>query len=548
LRSDGEQVLVTGGSVYDAWTGHLKAVLRNDGDFTAITTVDAVDVILTGNGTQFTAYNLVTYEELWSIDVSTTDPPIGRVFAPTVRNDTFFLLGEELLAAVSVSTGEIIWHIANPKGDWRAPAVATVNDKELVFFGGMAINSTDRTIQWTRDGVGVWVPPCVDESAGVIFADYNYTILAVNAWTGELIWEAPLDHILNEPPTLGWAYDNEDNLQPAVFALTGGDDNVAGVYALQRDTGEVLWSTTIPCDAWRAIVYCGCTGPDDTRPAKLFISTNNAPYAPYYSYGDTYVFDAFTGQQIDLLATNIDQSIDNPNPIVVDVENLNGEFEPVLYALTDSPSSAITAWSASGELPPPQRFNIQLEARPDTISTSSTSQVVANVTTDAGEVVTGLEVTFSCDAARNQGYLEQTTATVDANGEAVVTFNSQSRTGTVTITARLSSGTSAQTTVTVTKGGDEPPPAATGSIGGTVYVANGKPARKVSVELHVASEFPSNPPFRTTTSNPQGSYSFGELPFGDYIVFAHDDAEDGMTDPISITEANPAATADVHMQ
>lgn len=55
---------------------------------------------------------------------------------------------------------------------------------------------------------------------------------------------------------------------------------------------------------------------------------------------------------------------------------------------------------------------------------------------------------------------------------------------------------------------------------------------------------------QTTTTNGRGRYSFQEVPFGDYVVFAFTGTEEGMRG-VSISEETPALTSpqgDVYLE
>ena len=152
---------------------------------------------------------------------------------------------------------------------------------------------------------------------------------------------------------------------------------------------------------------------------------------------------------------------------------------------------------------------------------------------------------------RGQGYANPTEdVTAGPLGTATTTFYSQNRTGVVTVTARTPDGRFANTTITITKGGGEEPPAS-GSIQGTVYAAAGKRARKVPVELYEAPwTDPMAPPVAVTATNPQGKYSFQEVPFGQYLVFASANGATGMTD-VEISQSSPSVTnpeGDVYLE
>lgn len=554
---DGRHLLISGNKVCSASDGSGLATLEQTGGHAAITTTtineEEVEVLLTGDGSQFTAYDLSDYSLMWLLDTEIY-PAIGPCWNLTAKDGVFYLAGDDdWIAAVDAASGAVVWEqYAGPWLNYGPPAVAQVAESTLVFltfshppsdtYGFLALNAHDGSEAWSRPDIdSALAQCCVDEDAGVVYVHNTVNgewLVACDASSGETLWSAPLDHILNDPPTLGWAKDGDGNLHPAVFAVTGGVDGEAGVYAFHRDTGAKLWSTTIPSDAHRSAVYCGCTGANDTRPGRLYIATNNnGGFGGYPYFGDTYVLDAFTGQRLQVLGTHFFDFLDNYCPVIV---NVGGTA--YMYVLTDA--GEIVAWKQGGQLPLPPVYELSMEASPDQISANASAKVTVTLVDAAANgapPVGGVTIQFSSNAAKNQGYVNPTHVDTNELGIATTTFYSQQRTGAVTVTARTPDGRFANTTITITKGGGEEPPAS-GSIQGTVYyAANGKPAKKATVQLRVGSD-----PVRTTTTNPRGKYSFQEVPFGQYIVWASANGAIGET-AVEISESSPSVTADVYL-
>jgi hypothetical protein len=100
----------------------------------------------------------------------------------------------------------------------------------------------------------------------------------------------------------------------------------------------------------------------------------------------------------------------------------------------------------------------------------------------------GYDVTFSCTAANNQGHLTNTLVTTDSDGVATTEFVSEKRDGVVQVKASFSDydvNLTKTVEITISKSvePDPDPPGETGSISGVVTMSNGKPARKVPVDL-----------------------------------------------------------------
>jgi len=248
----------------------------------AITTIgegdNQVDVLLNGDRTHFDAYDLNKLLNstddpwMWDLDISSSNP--------TAKNGVFYFGGGDWVAAVDAASGTVLWdQYLDPGANYGPPAVATITnsetgeDEELVFltfsnvmgytYGLCALRALDGSEAWARTDIGSFAQCCVDEDEEVLYAHNMHNGQALEAYDaskGDFLCSAPLDHILNAPPTLGWANyypppdpnDPDDTLYPAVFVVTGGVDDEAGVYAFRRDNGNLLWSTTIPSDAWVA--------------------------------------------------------------------------------------------------------------------------------------------------------------------------------------------------------------------------------------------------------------------------------------------------------
>jgi 5-hydroxyisourate hydrolase-like protein (transthyretin family) len=217
-----------------------------------------------------------------------------------------------------------------------------------------------------------------------------------------------------------------------------------------------------------------------------------------------------------------------------------------MYVLTAL--GRIMAWKQDGGLPLPV-YRLSIEASPSQISTNASATLTAtflNVARAPSSPVAGVSIYFFGNLAQNQGYIDPPTVVTNNEGKATTKFYSQSRTGVVTVNARTPNGILATTTITITKGGQAPP--TTGSIQGTVYALNGKPARNATVKLW---SWEKSSYVATTTTNAKGKYSFQGLPFGSYTVYASADGAIGTTGVLEISQSSPAVTSpkgDVYLQ
>jgi len=205
-----------------------------------------------------TALDAETGEEIWSVrlsNVSTTGIDIqpvvydGLVYVSTVpgTGDAFYSPGGiGVISALDAETGEVVW------------SFSTVDSRDL--WGHPETNS----------GGGSWYPPAIDVEAGVTFWGvgnpapfpgteewpsgtsrpgpnlYTDSILALDHQTGEMIWfNQVLPHDL---------FDHDFQISPILADLTVkgteqkvvfGAGKMGKVYAFNRSSGEVLWSTIV---------------------------------------------------------------------------------------------------------------------------------------------------------------------------------------------------------------------------------------------------------------------------------------------------------------
>jgi hypothetical protein len=371
---------------------------------------------------------------------------------------------------------------------------------------------------------------CTDETSGLVFASYHdtvdYQISLLGAWqTADTAFAWPdaveLDHYLpyGSPPSLGWVQG-----QPATFVITFDES----IYAIHRTTGEVFYAVHAPQAGWSPVTYSG-----GLSGGYLYLPGSDQRI---------YVHDADTGQRVHILEANDDSGWREASPAIVDVVDSAGN-ERGSVVFYRSTIGEITALSTQGVDTLPATYQLSVSAAPVEIGPFSESTITATLVNGNMEPVSGVQIQFSCDAGNNQGYLSSTTAITDTSGQAVTTFRSEKRLGSITITADIAVASPATTTVIVSKPSDDPPPSdVVGAIRGTVY-SDGKPARKVPVVLTSAD--PDFPPL-TTNTNPKGAYQFSDLPLGIYWVSASDDTGSDQAE-VELTQDAPNAVADLDL-
>jgi len=205
-----------------------------------------------------TALNAETGDEVWSTrlsKVSTTGIDIqpavydNLVFVSTVpgTGDVFYAPGGMgVIYALDAETGEVIWNFS------------TVDSPDL--WGNKEVNS----------GGGCWYPPAIDIETGITFWGtgnpapfpgteewpsgtsrpgpnlYTDSMVAIDHASGEMIWFCQVlphdlfDHDFQISPILA-ELDVGGASQKVVF----GAGKLGKVYAFNRSSGEVLWSTVV---------------------------------------------------------------------------------------------------------------------------------------------------------------------------------------------------------------------------------------------------------------------------------------------------------------
>lgn len=205
-----------------------------------------------------TALDAQTGDEIWTArlsDVPTTGIDIqpvvydGIVYVSTVpgTGDVFYAPGGiGVIYALDAETGQVVW------------SFSTVDSDDL--WGHPEVNS----------GGGAWYPPAVDVQTGLIFWGignpapfpgteewpsgssrpgpnlYTDSMLTLDHLNGELVWFRQVlphdlfDHDFQISPILA-----ELNISGSEQAVVFGAGKLGKVYAFNRSTGEIIWSTVV---------------------------------------------------------------------------------------------------------------------------------------------------------------------------------------------------------------------------------------------------------------------------------------------------------------
>ncbi len=205
-----------------------------------------------------TALNAETGDEIWSTrisEINTTGIDIqpavydGLVYVSTVpgTGDVFYAPGGiGVISALDAETGDVVWNFS------------TVDSPDL--WGNKGVNS----------GGGCWYPPAIDIESGITFWGianpapfpgteewpsgtsrpgpnlYTDSMMALDHATGRMVWFRQVlahdlfDHDFQISPILA-ELDVGGASQKVIF----GAGKMGKVYAFNRSSGEVLWSTVV---------------------------------------------------------------------------------------------------------------------------------------------------------------------------------------------------------------------------------------------------------------------------------------------------------------
>lgn len=219
---------------------------------------------------------------------------------------------------------------------WQyAEARAWPLDRPAFDFESDGVKGAETTAaQWMGNAVGVSV------AGGVVFgASSDQFVYAVNARTGKLIWRtSPVGTTFMGQPlvvdnlvyvnagTVGFNYSNVQRYQKTGSAVRGAGVAYNGIYALDRETGKLIWRYATAGDAM----------PTPTvSHGRLAFSTGA---------GEIISLDSKTGQKI--WQSNVGGMGNMSSPAVADGRIFVGMASPAfLYALDET--TGRTLWRAS---------------------------------------------------------------------------------------------------------------------------------------------------------------------------------------------------------
>ncbi|MCX7619427.1 MAG: PQQ-binding-like beta-propeller repeat protein [Acidimicrobiales bacterium] len=315
----------------------LKPVWHLEGLKGVSSTPSVVDgVVYFGDWTgAVRAVEAATGREIWSTG---SGAPI--MSSPTVDGDAVYASSNRLLRRLDKATSTTVWEATTSDHPIAiSPASPVVADGlviQAVASGELMFNATQYSFRgqitafdaatgsevWriflTNDddtsgaGVGVWSTAAVDRERGVIYVGTGNTyeppasrmadsIVAIRYRTGEIAWirqftypdvfsmgnRAGLDADVGAAPNL-WVADGR--------AMVGAGDKRGDYHALDRETGEVVWTASLTPGS----VLGGVIGSSAFAEGTIFVASNvgnpenNAPT----SASKVVALDAVTGAKL----------------------------------------------------------------------------------------------------------------------------------------------------------------------------------------------------------------------------------------------------------
>lgn len=275
------------------WVGHVHANNVDDGEevwtktyergFTSSPFVTQDKLFLSNRDNMVYALERSTGEELWATAVS--DDPLTQLWSsPTVvdgvaivgiggkgTSDGFAPFSSDMLMSfrggvvgLDAESGEVRWHFDNTVGEdgtQYGPGVSSWSTAAV---------DTDRKIAYIGAGNSYYSPA----------SPYSDSLLALDYMTtnpkGHLVWhhQFTMDDNFTSGSPMG--PDSDVGATPNLYSIDGKDyvsvgDKGGHFYALDRETGELLWS--IPVGSGSSIG--GVMAPASYADGKLYITANS---------------------------------------------------------------------------------------------------------------------------------------------------------------------------------------------------------------------------------------------------------------------------------
>lgn len=209
--------------------------------------------------------------------------------------------GESSVKKYDFATGDLLWSQSIEGGG--QPYIFFV-DKEIQAptspFWFTALDSATGKILRTIKKDSIFIST-VDDT----FLRWGSEMRAINTKTGELLWEAQLDHVLSMQPVF---------TENTIFLRSG--NGIGSIYAIERSTGNILWKT------------------DDTFISDIAFSDKNGLVYVINQNGEVWEINGSSGERKPIIEfTNTPFQYNGPEATVGGYEIAYDNTEDILYVL-----------------------------------------------------------------------------------------------------------------------------------------------------------------------------------------------------------------------
>lgn len=232
------------------------------------------------------AVNAKTGDSVWQTRVIKEDPGLAQVevSGSVVVTDTQVFVGDGSgqLVALDREDGSVQWaEVTDDAGNlklWGSPIVAedvvmigTASFQVFVAatppFQGSVVGFDTQTgdelwrVSLTEgSGVSVWSSPMIDPTRKTMYVgtgqqymgdtDYSDSVIAINYETGKMVWHQQFTAGDDFTASVSTGPDHDVGASPNLFyigerAVLGVADKEGTYYALDRDSGDIIWSTKL---------------------------------------------------------------------------------------------------------------------------------------------------------------------------------------------------------------------------------------------------------------------------------------------------------------
>jgi outer membrane protein assembly factor BamB len=165
-------------------------------------------------------------------------PPLTFVGKPANSNGVLYVCAgayDSFMLSFNASDGLVRWqtmtdcqeNLSPVEGDYETPAV----ENDIVYAGTYALRASDGSVLWRSHLQAAFGPTVMN---GIAYAYSDYTIYALNATSGKMLWDFQASEPLGNAPTA-----SDDTVY---FGTIGSNTSgVCDFFALNASTGSQRW-------------------------------------------------------------------------------------------------------------------------------------------------------------------------------------------------------------------------------------------------------------------------------------------------------------------